>query len=270
MKIKLRKDYKNIYSTIIQFLKKQLNGKDVVIGVSGGVDSSLCAVLACKALGRKHLHLLVTPSKYTPKEDFENAFKLAKKLSPKKFVYIKEKQIEKIRKAYDTILLSSGESEDIIMDAYIRNNILRRYSRLNNCRVIGTINGTEWRIGYFPKYTLVGDVLPIADLYKTQVFGLAEYVGIDKKIIDKKPTLGLGCVSQFEEELSYIDEKLIKSKVTYEKLDIVLASIDKGLNIKEIIRRTKDFLTPYQVKLIYNLVKEFEHKRKLPPYPKIN
>lgn len=266
-----RQDYKKIAATLIEFIKEQAAGKDLLIGISGGIDSTLCAFLALKAVGQKRLHLVIAPSKYTAEADFQDAIKFAQSLSPKKLLVVEHEKLDVIRVTYDAMIPSTGESENIIMDAYVRNTLLRRYSRLYDCRVVGTINGTEWHVGYYPKYTLIGDMLPIADLFKTQIFELAAYLRLPKSIIEKRPTLSLGCAPTAKEEKpSYIDRQLIASRLNYKQLDLILVGIDEGRSIKQIAKAGKGIFTLKQVKIVYDLVKKFRHKKELPLYPKIN
>ncbi|PIU75800.1 NAD(+) synthase, partial [Candidatus Pacearchaeota archaeon CG06_land_8_20_14_3_00_35_12] len=148
-----RTDYDKIIKILLEFIKKFSQGKEVVIGLSGGVDSALCGMLACNALGKKKVHILVMPSRYTPEADVKDALNLAKKIAHK-IIFVPKIKLEKIRKSYDKVMLTTGENENIVMDAYIRNDLLRRYSRTYGYRLLGTINGSEWRLGYYPKYSL--------------------------------------------------------------------------------------------------------------------
>lgn len=269
----IKRDYKKVLKIILPFIKKYTGKNYLCLGLSGGIDSTLCAVLASKAIGRKKVIGIISPSRYTPEADINDIKRLAPKLCGRLISVSKEK-LEKIREAYDSALPGSGEQERIIMDAYIRNSLLRRFSRLNKVRLLGTINGTEWRLGYYPKYVLIGDMLPIADLYKTQIFELAEYLNVPKEIIEKKPTLGLGCSPNAKEEKkSPIDEHLIRSGLRYPELDLIISGIENKLDIKEILKmaeKENKSINSDQIKTVKMIMNIYRHKRKLPPYPKIN
>lgn len=271
----IHKDYDIVLRKILKFIKKQARGCSVVIGLSGGIDSTLCAYLAYKALGKEKVHGVLSFSRYSDKKDVKDTLSFVPKICGT-IINLKKRRIDKIRKAYDNCLQGKNENERITMDAYIRNNLLRRYSRLNGLKLLGTINGTEWRLGYYPKYALIGDFLPIADLFKTQVFELAEYLGVPREILEKKPTLdlsGLGCSPVNEKDKSKIDIELMNSGLSYTNLDIILAGIDNNLHNRGILdeaKKEKMKLHVKQIKIVRKLVLANKHKIKLPPYPKIN
>ena len=213
--------YNKILKELTEFIKEKAGGRPVAIGLSGGIDSTLCAFLAYRALGKKNIHGILSPSRYTPEEDMEHVMKFAHKICGK-IIKIKRGEIDKIREAYEHALPWKDENERIVLDAYIRNTLLRRYSRREGVRLLGTINGTEWKIGYYPKYSLIGDFLPIAGLFKTEVFELAEILNLPREIIEKKPTLGInrrsgyGCdPKDITQRKSKIDVELIKTGLNY-------------------------------------------------------
>jgi NAD+ synthase len=114
-----------------------------------------------------------------------------------------------------------------------------------NRLVAGTGNKSELMIGYFTKYGDGGvDFLPIGDLYKTEVFELARYLGVPERIITKKPTAGLWIGQTDEDEIG----------MTYAELDEILKAMERGE------RRSDD-----RFRKVEMLMKASEHKRQMPP-----
>jgi NAD+ synthase len=123
--------------------------------------------------------------------------------------------------------------------------------------VAGTGNKSELLVGYFTKYGDGGvDMLPIGDLYKTQVWALAKELGLPERIVKKVPTAGLWKGQTDEGELG----------ISYENLDCVLFGIERGQSDQEISRSTKVPLK--EVKRIEAMIERSAHKRKMPHIPK--
>ena len=95
--------YKNILKELTNFIREKTGGKSIAIGLSGGIDSTLCVFLAYKALGKNKIHGILSPSRYTPNEDMNDVIKFARKTCGK-IVNIKKGEIDKIRKAYERAL----------------------------------------------------------------------------------------------------------------------------------------------------------------------
>ena len=99
--------------------------------------------------------------------------------------------------------------------------------------------------------------MPIGDLYKTQVYQLARYLEIPEEIIKKPPTAGLWKGQTDEDELG----------IKYEKLDIILYGIERQMDKKRISEMAG--VEESEVERVYEMVSRTEHKRRLPPVPKI-
>ena len=176
---------------------KKANSQKAVIGLSGGLDSSVTAVLAVKALEKQNVFGVVMPDRgITPDEDIEDAFKLAESLE------IEYKTIE-IASIVDAIAKEMPELLEKDLDgrlkkpiAYgnikprVRMIILYAIANLHgNAQVLGTGNRSEILLGYCTKHGDHGvDLLPIGDLYKTQVRHMAERLGLFERIWKKPPS----------------------------------------------------------------------------------
>jgi NAD+ synthase len=133
------------------------------------------------------------------------------------------------------------------------------YANLEGKIVIGTGNKTELLLGYFTKYGDAGvDILPIGDLYKTQVRQVARYLKLPKEIIDKVPSAGLWPGQTDEAEIG----------AGYEEIDNILyLLIEKGYSQEE--TATKLNVELELVKDLYERMKRNEHKRKTPAVTKL-
>jgi len=247
---------KIIYNTISSFIKREIKKREsqgVVIGMSGGIDSSLTTVLAVKALGNQQVFGLILPdSSVTPKTDTKNAIDLAKSLR------IKYKIIElnKIKKQIVNGLPKNKMARANLL-VRLRMSLLYYYATVMNRLVLGTGDKSEMMLGYFTKYGDGGaDLFPIADLYKTEVRSLAQYLGIPAKIIDKKSSARLWKGQTTEEEIG----------IKYEEIDKILEQIEDG-SIH--LSSTSDKLNEDNVSKIKSMLEKNEHKQDMPPICKL-
>jgi NAD+ synthase len=224
----------------------------VVIGVSGGIDSAVCAMLASKALGKKNVLALIMPS--MEGEDVSDAILCAKAAGIK----TKTIDISGIVRAFEALASSArgkkcSRIERGNVAARMRMLLLYSFASCNDYLVLGTGNKTELLLGYFTKHGDGGvDLLPIGDLYKWQVNLLAKELKVPKKIIKKKPSAGLWAGQTDEGELGF----------SYEFADRVLSMfLDEERNGEEVISQVGK---AKQVKKIYELVRKTSHKRSPP------
>ncbi|MEQ9715903.1 MAG: NAD+ synthase [Candidatus Asgardarchaeum sp.] len=245
---------KRIVSEIRNYFSKH-NLKNSIIGLSGGVDSSLTAFLLVESLGPERVKALILPSNITSEEDINDAKRIASILKIDYTVI----SITPIVEAFKNALNVNDKIAIGNIMARTRMIILYNEARQQKGLVVGTGNKTELMVGYFTKYGDGGvDILPIGDLYKTQVWALAEYAGVPQRIIKKVPTAGLWIGQTDEGELGIkyrlldrILVRLIDYKMTYEE-------IMKEVNVeREIIDK------------VSMMVKNSEHKRQLPYIIKI-
>ena len=253
----LKIDEEKVVETIINFIREytQKAGRNkVVIGLSGGVDSSVVAKLATMALGNENIYALFLPDISTPLDDFEHARLMAKLLD------INYKTID-LSPMIHVITNVCNEMDEIVLGnvkARLRMVFLYQAANIKNALVCGTSNKTELLTGYYTKYGDGGsDFMPIGDLYKTQVYQLAEYLEIPEEIIKKPPTAGLWKGQTDEKELG----------ISYDKLDKILYGIERQMKKEEIAEIAE--VDEKEVERIYEMVSKMEHKRRMPPIPKI-
>jgi NAD+ synthase len=252
-----------IEKVIVESIKTRVlkaNAKGGIVALSGGVDSSLVLVLSKKALGKNLLALIMPEKDITPEKDVEDAVKLVKKIDVDYEIIEISEFVEKFSR-----VLKRGEREEREYSIYnlkprIRMIINYLYANTLNYLVIGTSNKTELLLGYGTKYgDLAADIYPIGDLYKTQVWQLAEYVGIDAEIVKKVPSAGLWKGQTDEEEIGY----------TYSQIDSVLYSlVDLELSVKEtslILGIPEEAVYDLYIRVVKN-----EHKRRPPTITKIS
>jgi NAD+ synthase (glutamine-hydrolysing) len=160
----------------------------VVVGLSGGIDSAVTTVLACKALGKENVLGVFMPSSVTSRESFEDARKLAFNLG----VGFSIIPITEPLKAYLKALSKEfeGTKKDATeenLQARIRGNILMALSNKFGYLVLSTGNKSELAVGYTTLYgDLAGGLAVISDVPKSMVYGLSKYLNTEKELIPQR------------------------------------------------------------------------------------
>ena len=196
-------NFESISQEIMNFIKKETESRKsngVVLGISGGIDSTVLAYLATRAIGPENVKGLILPDEtVTPSNDIEDALRICSILkidSEKIYINKPKNSFLEIIKHTDNILLTGN------LVARIRMCVLYYYSGLMGRLVLGSSNKTELMLGYFTKFgDGAADLLPLGDLYKTQLFGLAKYLEIPGSVIDKKSSARLWANQFTEDEL---------------------------------------------------------------------
>jgi NAD+ synthase len=256
--IDLTIDPKEVSTVIKDFIKTYVENsgcKGVVIGLSGGVDSAVTAILCQETLGKNKTNCLFLPDETTPKNDSEYLELLLKKfnLSCEKIdISDVVKQIKK------NCIFKPDKYALANVKARVRMVLLFEYANMTANLVCGTSNKSELLVGYFTKYGDGGvDIFPIGDLYKTQVWKLAKFLKIPKEIISKSPTAGLWH-GQFDEK---------ELKLSYDKIDQILTGLEQKIDLNDIVKLVDVKFS--DVKRIKNMRVETQHKRRSPLIPKI-
>ncbi|WP_336364369.1 NAD+ synthase [Halalkalicoccus salilacus] len=226
-----------------------------VLGLSGGIDSTLTAHLAVDALGTDRLHGLVLPATVSSEENMSDAELVARELG------ISYDVIE-IEPIVDSLLDALPEADGdhvAVGNARARIRAVLNYLLANheNRLVLGTGNRAEAAVGYFTKYgDGAVDCHPIGNLYKQQVRQLAHHVGIAEDLAEKTPTAELWADQTDESEMG----------VDYDTLDAVLALHVDGPLSRAATVRTVD-CEPDAVDRIVGMYERSAHKRQVPPSP---
>lgn len=256
LRLKFREEMISVVTTFIQDSLEQSGGSGVVIGMSGGLDSSLLARLASDALGPDRVLGVFLPESTTPDNDAEDAESFAKELGIEFEVIPIDEPVESLMKAVG----SSSENKIVLANMKARCRMIILYERANSLDrlVLGSGNKSELMVGYFTKFGDGGcDFLPIGDLYKTQIQEMARFLNLPEDIISKPPSAGLWKGQTDEQELG----------MSYGELDPILLGIELGMDDVDISQRTNS--NESEISRIRSIVKRSAHKRKTPLIPKI-
>jgi len=208
--------YDKAIERITAFIKesvKEAGARGVVIGLSGGSDSSLATALSVKALGKEKVKVVFLPDRESSPDSRVAARAVAESLELE-LVTIDITGV--VESALAALGLSYATADKIVKgNIKVRTRMMLLYGIANNegRLVVGTGDRSEWLIGYFTKWgDVAGDIYPNIGLYKTQVRALGKYIGLPAEVINRAPTPDLwpGHTAEGELGLSYdvIDEVL--------------------------------------------------------------
>ncbi|WP_227353499.1 NAD+ synthase [Haladaptatus salinisoli] len=227
-----------------------------VLGLSGGIDSTLTAHLAVEALGKENLHGLVMPGAVSREDNMSDAEWVAAELEIPYDVFEINPVVDEFLNTYS----EAAGDQLAVGNARARTRGVFNYLVANHegAIVLGTGNRTEALVGYFTKYgDGAVDCHPIGNLYKQQVRQLAAHVGVPDELVEKEPTAGLWAGQTDEGELG----------IDYDTLDAILAlHVDGPLSVAATARQVED-ATEEDVRRIDAMYDRSAHKRAVPPSP---
>lgn len=244
----------HITNCIIDFIRNEVttaNSQGVVLGLSGGIDSSVALYLATKALGNNRVLGLILPDKKVSQQnDIDDAIELSQKVGINYHIIditeIKQKYIDRLPKEK----ISIGN-----LTARIRMNFIYYYANIEHKLVLGTSDKSELMIGYFTKFgDGAADILPLADIYKTEVRKLAKYLNLPKKILLKKSSPSLWKDQTAEDEIG----------MNYEKIDTILKNLAENISENTNKYLLKKGIDKNDILFVKHLLSKNKHKITLP------
>ncbi|MCR6593558.1 NAD+ synthase [Campylobacter insulaenigrae] len=235
-------NYTKLQELLINFIRKNAKDKNLILGLSGGIDSAVVTCL-CKQAIKDKLYVLLMPTKYSKKDNLNDAIMLCNTLNIKyKIIYI-----DSILENFELLCEKPDKLRKGNLAARIRMSLLYDYSALKNALVVGTSNKSELMLGYG---TIYGDLAcafnPLATLYKSEIFEFAKFLNLHENFIKKPPSADLWPNQSDEDDLGY----------TYKELDSVLKAIENNQTLEN-----------FDEKLKRNVLERMQNntfKRKLP------
>ena len=219
-------DWQNIKEQLLTFLKEEVDKtglKKVVVGISGGLDSAVVSVL-CKEVFGDNMTGVLMPSHFSSDNSAKDAIELCKKFNIKYEII----EIAPMVKGYFDNYDAKADSLRIgNLSARMRMSVLYDISARDNSLVVGTSNKSELLLGYG---TIFGDIAcainPIGEMYKTDEFEFARFLGVTDAIVNKKPSADLWDGQSDEEELGY----------TYATMDTILKQlVDENISKEDLV-----------------------------------
>jgi NAD+ synthase len=295
---------------LIEEIFRKYKRRGAVVGISGGIDSSVTMALAVKAIGADKVFGVMMPEKDSSPDSENLADKLAKKFGVEAVVEnirpalegfkCYERRDEAIKKVFPefnplkdkskiginqtgldqklppvfhlTIIHPSGEqkSKDIPVKEYLqivaasnfkqrcRMSMVYYHAEQKHYVVLGTANKHEIDQGFFVKFGDGGaDMYPLANLYKTQVYELARYLGVTQEIIDRTPTTDTYSAEQTQEEFFY--------QLPFDVMDLMWYGFENGYDKSEVGKVMGK--TEQEVEIIFE---NFARKKKTTEYLRAN
>lgn len=249
-------NWQNIKEQLVKFLEdevKKTGLSNVTVGLSGGLDSAVVAVLCKEVFGDK-LNCVLMPSQFSSQSSTDDAVELCKKYNIKYEIVSIEPMVSAFINNMDNDSLRIGN-----FSARMRMSVLYDISSREKSLVIGTSNKSELLLGYG---TIFGDIAcainPLGEIYKSDEFEFAKFIGITDAILNKAPSADLWDGQSDENELGY----------TYKQMDDVLKPmIDENKSKDELINLGFD---EKLINMLEYRVKANAFKGKLPTIASIN
>ena len=291
-------DYERVAAEACGFIARQVEAAGaggVVFGLSGGIDSSVVAHLAARALGADRCLALIMPNEaFTPGSETDDGLLVAKRLGLRHKVAPigavsdaatgtsdaaaeegglrpgGDRRLRLLEKPDSGPGEGGGDGRRLAvgnLNARLRAALLYYEAQLRGYLVAGTDDRSEYLIGYFTKYgDGASDLLPIADLYKTQVQRLGEHLGVPRHIVEKAPSPHLWKGHDAAGELG----------IGYGEVDAILAGATAGGGEGTVVGEEAALaaasaagIEAGYARRVASLNRASAHKRALPPFPRL-
>ncbi|MBT5015853.1 NAD+ synthase [Candidatus Peregrinibacteria bacterium] len=242
-----------VHKKLIKGLRDYFQKYDLrkaVVGLSGGIDSALTFKLAVDALGSANVFALILPELgITKDENIKHAKALTDFFKVKSYY----QPINALSVDFNIAPWKPNRLAQMNTKARIRAALLYSFANSNNALVLGTSNKSEILLGYGTKYgDLAADIEVLGNLYKTEVYALAEYLHLPDEIIQKMPTAEL--------EEGQTDENDLGAN--YRALDGILQMLEEKTRMPIIV---KAGYPEAMVKKVQKMITKNQHKREMPP-----
>ena len=201
MKFNVEKATEGIIKWIQNWFDKNGKGCNAVIGISGGKDSTVCAGLLVKALGKDRVIGVLMPN--GAQADINDSYKVCEFLGINKYVINIDQAYRHILRAIGFNLIDVSKQTEENLPPRLRMSVLYAISQSVNGRVCNTCNLSEDWVGYSTRYgDSVGDFSPLSNYTVTEVKEIGHYLGLPSELVDKTPIDGL-CGKSDEENLGF-------------------------------------------------------------------
>ena len=249
-------NWENIKQQLIDFLQdevKKTGLEKVTVGISGGLDSAVVAILCKEAFG-DNLNGVLMPSQYSSDSSIKDAQELCEKFN----IQYEIVEIAPMVEGYYKNIPDANSLRIGNFSARMRMSVLYDISARESSLVVGTSNKSELLLGYG---TIFGDIAcainPIGEMYKSDEYDFAKYLGVTDEILNKKPSADLWEGQSDEEDMGY----------TYKDMDRVLKQlIDQNIPKEEIYKNEDKVM----VDSIIKRMNANSFKGKLPTIATIN
>ncbi|GAV19256.1 NAD+ synthase [Mariprofundus micogutta] len=257
----LEQVYKALVLGVADYVRR--NGcSQVVIGLSGGIDSALTAAIAVDALGAENVLGVLLPSHYSSDHSIIDAEALVNNLGMESITLPIANGVDAIEDTLAATFASWGKTESDLTEeniqARIRGVLLMAISNKTGRMVLTTGNKSEMAVGYATLYgDMAGGFAVLKDVYKTQVFALCRWLNRDKEVIPENT------ITKPPSAELRPDQKDSDSLPDYDELDAILAAnIEERLGVEEIASRGYD---QPEVKRVVRMLQLAEYKRRQSP-----
>ena len=242
----------------------------IVLGMSGGVDSSVCAAIACRAVGAENVLGLAMPSRHSSVHSLADAEATAEALG----MELQEHSIKELHALAEEGLAEELDAGDPVarenVQARLRGMLVMALANARGAMALATGNKSELAMGYCTLYgDMVGGYAPLGDLYKTEVYEVAKALNSEAERFGETPPITDSTLSKAPSAELAPDQTDQDSLPPYDILDAILeAHIEHGLGVDEIAANGHD---PALVKDILSTLHANEHKRwQMAPAPRVS